>query len=255
VNDVIIDGKVIMLDRNIITMDEEYILKHIDILANDITVFMHKRESSLVDKLLAIGGIEWKETFEVQVKTRVDRPVNIDELISNENIKLVRKSTRDQFDTYLLFNNSTAKIRYREDEVIENGRLKETIYTLTLVDRAYEKEFPNFVLLSGSCFSSIADKSLRFYKEYFQPDRIFEINKKRKRYRILYKGIDFAINVDEITSPPDGGHFIEIKSRTWSENDAIKKAGLISELIELFRLQEHQLLKDDYTEIFINKEN
>jgi 5-methylthioadenosine/S-adenosylhomocysteine deaminase len=255
VNDVIIDGKVIMLDRNIITMDEEYILKHIDILANDITVFMHKRESSLVDKLLAIGGIEWKETFEVQVKTRVDRPVNIDELISNENIKIVRKSTRDQFDTYLLFNNSTAKIRYREDEVIENGRLKETIYTLTLVDRAYEKEFPNFVLLSGSCFSSIADKSLRFYKEYFQPDRIFEINKKRKRFRILYKGIDFAINVDEITSPPDGGHFIEIKSRTWSENDAIKKAGLISELIELFRLQEHQLLKDDYTEIFINKEN
>lgn len=252
VNDVIIDGKVIMLDRKILTMDEEYILKHIDALANEIIAFMHKRESSLVDKLLAIGGIEWKETFEVQVKTKVDRDINIDELLSNENIKLIRKSTRDQFDTYLLFNNSTAKIRYREDEVIENGRLKETIYTLTLVDRAYEKEFPNFVLLSGSCFSSIADKSLRFYKEYFQPDRIFEINKKRKRYRILYKGIDFAINVDEITKPEKGGNFIEIKSRTWSENDAIRKAALISELIQLFRLSEQNLLKDDYTELFLN---
>ncbi|MGB9599930.1 MAG: amidohydrolase [Myxococcota bacterium] len=253
VNDVIIDGKVIMLDRKILTMDEDYILKHIESLSGDITAFMYKRESSLVDKLLAIGGIEWKETFEVQVKTKVDKTVDIDELIANENIKLIRKSTRDQFDTYLLFNNQTAKIRYREDEVTENGRLIETIYTLTLVDRAYEKEFPNFVLLSGSCFSSIADKSLRFYKEYFQPDRIFEINKKRKRYRILYKGIDFAINVDEITNPAGGGNFIEIKSRTWSENDAIKKAALISQLIQLFRLSEQNLLKDDYTEIFINK--
>ncbi|MGC8927476.1 MAG: amidohydrolase [Myxococcota bacterium] len=253
VNDVIIDGKVIMLDRKILTMDEDYILKHIESLSGDITAFMYKRESSLVDKLLAIGGIEWKETFEVQVKTKVDKTVDIDELIANENIKLIRKSTRDQFDTYLLFNNQTAKIRYREDEVTENGRLIETIYTLTLVDRAYEKEFPNFVLLSGSCFSSIADKSLRFYKEYFQPDRIFEINKKRKRYRILYKGIDFAINVDEITNPTGGGNFIEIKSRTWSENDAIKKAALISQLIQLFRLSEQNLLKDDYTEIFINK--
>ncbi len=253
VNDVIIDGKVIMLDKKILTMDEDYILKHIESLSGEITAFMHKRESSLVDKLLAIGGIEWKETFEVQVKTRVDGPVNIDEIISNENIKLIRKSTRDQFDTYLLFNNSTAKIRYREDEVTENGKLIETIYTLTLVDRAYEKEFPNFVLLSGSCFSSIADKSLRFYREYFQPDRIFEINKKRKRFRILYKGIDFAVNVDEITNPKDGGYFIEVKSRTWSENDAIKKAALISELIQLFRLSEQNLLKDDYTELFLDK--
>ncbi|MCX7958598.1 MAG: amidohydrolase family protein [Deltaproteobacteria bacterium] len=251
VNDVIIDGKVIMLDRKIITMDEDYIIKHIESLAGDITAFMHKRESSLVDKLLAIGGIEWKETFEVQVKTRVEGTVNIDEMLASENIKLIRKSTRDQFDTYLLFNNSTAKIRYREDEVTENGKLIETIYTLTLVDRAYEKEFPNFVLLSGSCFSSIADKSLRFYREYFQPDNIFEINKKRKRYRILYKGIDFAINVDEITNPREGGFFVEIKSRTWSENDAIKKAALISELIQLFRLSEQNLLKDDYTELFL----
>ena len=253
VNDVIIDGKIIMLDRKILTMDEEYVLKHVELLSSEITAFMHKRESSLVDKLLAIGGIEWKETFEVQVKTKIDGSVNIDEIISNENIKLVRKSTREQFDSYLLFNNATAKIRYREDEVTENGKLIETIYTLTLVDRAYEKEFPNFVLLSGSCFSSIADKSLRFYREYFQPDRIFEINKKRRRYRILYKGIDFAINVDEITKPSNGGYFIEIKSRTWSENDAIKKAALISELIGLFKLSEHNLLKDDYTELFLNK--
>ncbi|MCX7944735.1 MAG: amidohydrolase family protein [Deltaproteobacteria bacterium] len=253
VNDVIIDGKVIMLDKKILTMDEGYILKHIESIANEITIFMQKRESSLVDKLLAIGGIEWKETFEVQVKIRINKGFNIDEILSNENIKLIRKSTRDQFDTYLLFNNSTAKIRYREDEVTENGKLIETIYTLTLVDRAYEKEFPNFVLLSGSCFSSIADKSLRFYREYFQPDNIFEINKKRKRYRILYKGIDFAVNVDEITNPKDGGFFIEIKSRTWSENDAIKKATLISELIQLFKLSEHNLLKDDYTELFLNK--
>ncbi len=253
VNDVIIDGKVIMLDRKILTMDEEYILKHIEVLKSNITGFMHKRESSLVDKLLAIGGIEWKETFEVQVKTRVNTNVNIDEIISNENIKLIRRSTRDQFDTYLLFNNSTAKIRYREDEVTEDKKLIETIYTLTLVDRAYEKEFPNFVLLSGSCFSSIADKSLRFYREYFQPDRVFEINKRRKRYRILYKGIDFAINVDEITNPRDGGYFIEIKSRTWSENDAIKKAALISELIQLFKLSEGNLLKDDYPDLFLEK--
>ena len=61
-----------------------------------------------------------------------------------------------------------------------------------------------------------------------------EINKDRRRWRIIYRETDFAINLDQVTEPELPGYFLEIKSRTWSRSDAERKAGIITELLTLF---------------------
>ena len=107
------------------------------------------------------------------------------------------------------------------------------------------------VLLSGSRFDAPATHSLRFYREYFKPVAVVEVHKQRRRYRIRYGGTDFAINLDQPLKPEWSGMFLEIKSRTWSRQDAERKAELIGELLELLQVQEQELVKQEYVELAI----
>ena len=118
-------------------------------------------------------------------------------------------------------------------------------YDLTLIGPTREHEYDNSVLLSRSRFTSPAAHSLRFYREYFQPDSVKEIVKWRTRYRIQFEGEEFAINLDKMSRPPVGA-FLEIKSRTWSQADAVKKAGLISNLLGLLGVDRREIVRGEY---------
>jgi 5-methylthioadenosine/S-adenosylhomocysteine deaminase len=104
-------------------------------------------------------------------------------------------------------------------------------------------------MLSRSRYISPADKSRRFYREYFQPTSTRQVNKERRRWRILYKSTDFAVNVDRLFRPAMEPFFFEIKSRTWSQRDAERKAALIIELMELFGAAESvETIPDGYVD-------
>ena len=45
------------------------------------------------------------------------------------------------------------------------------------------------------------------------------------------------------------GHFLEIKSRTWSRKDADLKAELVSELLDLLGAGHAEVVTQDYIEI------
>ncbi|MGD2077711.1 MAG: amidohydrolase, partial [Chloroflexota bacterium] len=94
-----------------------------------------------------------------------------------------------------------------------------------------------------------AEQSLRFYREYFAPDLEVEVNKDRLRWRILYRDTDFAVNLDKVNKPNIDGHFLEIKSRTWSRTDAERKAGLITELLKLLGVEPASAEPRDYAEL------
>jgi len=66
---------------------------------------------------------------------------------------------------------------------------------------------------------------------------------------VRYGGTDFAVNLDRMTKPELPGIFLEIKSRTWSRQDAERKAELIGELLELLGVQEQELVKQEYVEL------
>ena len=75
-----------------------------------------------------------------------------------------------------------------------------------------------------------------------------DIEKDRKRFKVQYNGVDFYINIDTLINP-DLGHFLEVKSRTWSREDAMRKSKMIAELIECLGASSEKAELLDYPEI------
>ena len=253
VRDVMVNGVWLMRDRELLTVDTESLRVEVEELAGKIDSFLIQREESVLSKLVAIHGVAQERSFEVQVKIKEANLAALEaRLRATPEVRFLRGSTRRQYDTYFIFDDEwESRLRYREDEIIDpaSEEILDVIYRLTLTGKAKEREFENSVLLSRSRFDARATRSLRFYREYFKPDRITEIHKLRRRFHIRYGGTDFALNFDRILKPADGGNFLEIKSRTWSQQDAERKAALISELLTLLEVSSEALVKAEYTEL------
>jgi len=250
VRDVIVNGAIVVRNRKLLTVDEAKILEQSRDIARRINTFFVSRQESVLDKLIDIGGLQQQETFEVQAKGFAPQGFEPETALAHPDITITGQSTRDQYDTYLLFDDRTGeRLRYREDNVHTSEGEIEPIYTLTLTGPAKEAEYDNSVVLSRARFTALADRSLRFYHEYFEPSAIREITKHRRRYHIRYQGIDLAVNIDRITSPPQPKPYIEIKSRTWSQQDAYRKATLIGKLLRLLGSQPEDMLKQEYVDL------
>jgi 5-methylthioadenosine/S-adenosylhomocysteine deaminase len=248
----LVDGCWLMRDRRLLTIDEEAILERAQAIASRIDTFLAEREENLLDKILAIGGVQQAELFEVQVKARVSEAMveRIIDLLNSPAITITKASERTQYDTYFLWDDaSRGRIRLREDHRLDPGARLEPKYTLTLMAPAVRGEYPSAVLLGRARYTAPADRTLRFYREYFQPDHIVEIEKKRRRWRIVYRDEDFAVNIDTLVGHRQPGPYLEIKSRTWSRKDADHKAALIGELLHLFGVDENALVKQEYVEL------
>ena len=126
-------------------------------------------------------------------------------------------------------------MRYREDEFIDpKGEVTQVRARLTLIGEEERQGFDNAVMLSRSRFLAAADRSLRFYQEYFDPKTSYLLIK------IVCVGALFireriSLSISIVSVKPElPGYYLEIKSRTWSVSDAERKAGLIVEILELF---------------------
>src|SRR5262249_48847029 len=56
--DVLVDGRWLMRDRRLLTIDEPDVLRRAQAVAERIDVFLAEREVNLLDKILAIGGVQ-----------------------------------------------------------------------------------------------------------------------------------------------------------------------------------------------------
>ncbi|MER3459416.1 MAG: amidohydrolase, partial [Chloroflexota bacterium] len=248
---VLCNGRWLMRDRQLLTLDEGDLAAQAQEVAEQIDAFLRARESDVLRKLVSIGGVSQEESFEVQVKAQIEDPERILQALKAPDIVIVKQSRYRQFDTYLLFGDvESNRLRYREDEIQdENGQVINARYRLTLTGPAKEREFAHSVLLSRSRYIAPADRSLRFYREYFQPVGEREVHKERRRWRIRYRGTEFAINLDRLIKPEVPGYFLEIKSRTWSMRDAERKAEMIGELLERFGVTEERLFAPEYVDL------
>jgi 5-methylthioadenosine/S-adenosylhomocysteine deaminase len=125
---------------------------------------------------------------------------------------------------------------------------------LTLIGEEERDEFDHAIMLSRSRFLAEASNSLRFYEEYFQPSAEIAVNKDRLRWRIIYQGTDFAINLDRVTKPDLPGYFLEIKSRTWSRTDAERKVEMIIQLLDLVGITPESAERREYARIVADME-
>jgi 5-methylthioadenosine/S-adenosylhomocysteine deaminase len=206
---------------------------------------------SVLSKLIAIETATEEESFEVQLKIRLAEDFPLLERLDRPEIEIVYNRHFQEYDTYFEFQDADqGRLRYREDQfVVENGETANARYRLTLTGPIHEREFTGAVLLSRSRFLAPATRSLRFYREYFQPAREIEVAKERLRWRIRYRETEFFVNFDRLSKPALPGRFLEVKARTWSRRDAEHKAGMIVELIRLLGAEDSAAFKEDYVEL------
>jgi 5-methylthioadenosine/S-adenosylhomocysteine deaminase len=250
VRDVMCDGRWLMRDKTLLTIDEAAILQAAEDYAHKVDAFLAVREQNILSKLLAIGGLEQSESFEVQAKAVLTDEVALDKLLHHPQIEVIKTIHYRQYDTYFLFDDpDKGRVRYREDDLIdEKGEVELVRSRLTYTMPTREREFSSAVLLSRSRFISRADRPLRFYREYFQPVEEREVHKDRRRWHIHYQGVLFYINIDQMLKPQRSGTFIEIKSRTWSAVDAENKATRIREMLGMLGIGAEHLLREEYLE-------
>ncbi len=234
---VMCNGRWLMQNRQLLTVDEAAAKAEAAQVAGQIDAFVQERESSPYNKLVLLSGVQRQESFEIQVKVPIADDASVLAALDGDQLEIVKYAHYKQYDQYFMFDRhdpDAARLRYREDEFIDE---KEEVYQsrarLTLIGEEERQAFPNAVMLSRARFLAEADRTLRFYREYFAPKVEVEVNKDRRRWRVLYQGTDFAINLDKLTLPAMDGYYLEIKSRTWSRTDAERKANLMTELLAL----------------------
>ncbi|HLY27004.1 MAG TPA: amidohydrolase family protein [Aggregatilineales bacterium] len=251
VRHVMVNGAWLMRDRALLTIDVESTLKEAQAVARKIDLFLMAREGNVLNKLIAIGGVAQTESFEIQVKARVDDPDVLNPLFSDSRVEVVKQNHYRQYDSYFLFDEeSQGRVRYREDDMInDQGQVENVRTRLTFTSPTKEREFDESVLLSRSEFIAPADRPQRFYREYFRPTHEYEIQKERRRWHIHYKGVLFYVNLDTLTHPQNDGIFMEIKTQTWSKRDAEYKATLIAEiLVDILGLTPDKRVRKEYLE-------
>jgi 5-methylthioadenosine/S-adenosylhomocysteine deaminase len=250
VTDVMVNGKWLMRNHQLLTVNEGELIAQARELAVKIDAFLTEREQSVLSKLIALGGSLEEESFEVQVKVRVEQPSLIVQNLKRDEIEINLHKHYRQFDEYFIFDDpNQGRLRFREDNLInEKGEVVNTRSRLTLIGVKREGEMGHDVLLSRSRFLAPATQSLRFYREYFKPKTEIPVEKNRLRWHIKYKNTEFFINLDEVKQPAMGT-FLEVKSTTWSRKDADHKAELVNELLDLLGAGNAETVTQDYIEI------
>lgn len=250
VTDVMVNGKWLMRNRQLIGLDETELRTYAQEFARKIDLFLIKREQSILSKLIAIGGATEAESFEVQVKVQIQDPQPVLEAIASNELEILYFRHYHEYDTYFFFSDpQQGYLRYREDEMLdEKGNITNVRYRLTLLGYRREATFDGDVLLSRSRYIAPATHSLRFYREYFKPIQEVSIVKDRLRWRVLFQGTEVYINLDHLENP-SLGYFVEVKSRTWSKRDAEYKAEIAANLIRLLGGSPENNVTKDYIEM------
>jgi 5-methylthioadenosine/S-adenosylhomocysteine deaminase len=248
--DVMCDGKWLMRDRRLLTLDDDALRAGARDVARRIDAFLVEREQSVLQKLVAIGGATEGESFEVQVKARIDSEETVRHALEGDRITVIRAVHYHQYDTYFFFDDpAQGLLRYREDEFLdEQHNVVNARARLTLTGPSREAVFGS-VLLFRSRFIAPAAHSPRFYREYFKPTAEREVEKNRRRWLVAFRGVQFYVHVDHMAHPHAGAYFVEVKSRTWSRRDAQDKAAIITELMELLGARPGEAIEEGYVEL------
>jgi 5-methylthioadenosine/S-adenosylhomocysteine deaminase len=248
VQDVMVNGEWVMRHGELLTLDEASLMEESADYAKRIDQFLIEREDSVLLKLIAIGGAEQEESYEVQIKVLLPDPTSVLDQLDNGLFEILRIAHYREFDTYFAFaDKDKTRLRYREDEFINDaGEVSNVRSRLTMTGPAKEREYANSAMLSRSRFIAPAQYSPRFYREYFKPESEINICKDRRRWLVRYKDLEFFINIDEFLEPALDETFLEIKSRTWSRKDAELKADLITSILKELGLSSASPVLDEY---------
>ncbi|WP_228845286.1 amidohydrolase family protein [Phototrophicus methaneseepsis] len=245
-------GQFLMRDRQLTTLDEAQIAQQAAAYASEVGTFLSQREENTLSKLIAVGiDVERAESFEVQTKAVLNDPSKIEDLLSHEDVEVIRAVHYRQYDTYFLFNDQdNSRVRYREDDGIDaDGNVTSVRMRLTYTSGEKERSFHDSILLSHSRFIAPASHPLRFYEEFFKATDERHLQKERRRWHIHYQGTLYYVNLDRLIDPEVDQLFVEIKARTWSQTDAEHKADDIRQMMHILGVDTNHVVSEDYLDM------
>src|SRR5512143_2355148 len=103
VSDVMVNGKWLMRDRQLLTLKEGELLAQANEIAKKIDAFLIEREQSVLSKLIALGGSLEQESFEVQVKVKITDTDSIIQALKRPYVEIIRKRHYHEHDVYFFF--------------------------------------------------------------------------------------------------------------------------------------------------------
>ncbi|HVN15384.1 MAG TPA: amidohydrolase, partial [Anaerolineales bacterium] len=150
VTDVMVNGKWLMRDYKLLTLQEEELLAQAQDVARKIDSFLIEREQSVLSKLIALGGSREEESFEVQTKVKVTEPDRVVQALKRPEIEITAFKHYRQFDNYFSFDDTAqGYLRFREDGLMdEKGETVNVRSRLTLIGQKRESQLEHDVLLS-----------------------------------------------------------------------------------------------------------
>lgn len=245
-------GRWLMRERELLTLAEAELLEEAQAMAARVDDFLRANTGDVLSKLLTVTqGMERGESFEVQAKLVLQDEAALAQLLGHEDVELLKEVHYRQYDTWFSFEDeSDGRLRYREDDDLDaDGKVVSTRSRLTLMRLNQIDSYGRAVRLSHSRFYARADRPLRFYREYFRPSAERALTKERRRWHIHYQGVLFYVNVDRFSDPPGDRTYLELKSRTWSAEDAEVKAARIAGMLEILGARPEDMILADYPEM------
>ncbi|MBM3126784.1 MAG: amidohydrolase, partial [Chloroflexi bacterium] len=98
VTDVMVNGKWLMRDHKLLTLNETELVEQAREIARKVDQFLIEREKSVLSKLIALGGSMEQESFEVQVKVKVEEPNRLIQKIKQPGIEVQAFKHYHQYD-------------------------------------------------------------------------------------------------------------------------------------------------------------
>lgn len=245
-------GRWLMRDRRLLTLQEDALIAQAQDLATNIDAFLRAHTGDVLSRLLTVTqGMERGESFEVQAKLVLRDGQALEQLLGCDEVEVLKQVHYRQYDTWFSFEGEAdSRLRYREDDALDaDGKVEWTRSRLTLTRLNKVDAHGPAVRLSHSRFFTRADRPLRFYREYFRPAAERTLEKDRRRWHIRFRDVPFYVNVDRFISPPGEKTYLELKSRTWSAEDADDKAAHIREMLGILGAVSEDIVLADYHEM------
>ncbi len=160
-----------------LTLNEAELLAQAAEYARRIDAFLMAREQSVLSKLIALGGSSEEESYEVQVKVRLQDAARAQAALQSPELEILYARHYRQYDHYFSFDDpSQGRLRYREDDLIDlrKGKVTGVRARLTLIGQTREGSFGGDILLSRSRYlrrrrrpcASTANTSARWMKKW-----------------------------------------------------------------------------------------
>lgn len=255
VETVIINGKQVMRDGRILTIDKEGVIAKCRSLAAEINEYKREPER-IASKLIRLGDVDVEPTYEMQIKFEFEHvPAAVFEVLAQEAIAISDVQTVKQRDIYFEPKNKQGEhedLRLREEQAVsENlnaGPVGKPQYTLTSTVGTVIDE-GDIAIMRRKRMDTKVEPTIAFFMNYFGVKKEKEIEKIRRKAKCVYKGVNISINLDNFIKPAISRSYAEVKSSAWTEKEASMYRDIMKDFIKILGFEREKQIKQAYYEM------